>query len=361
MFEPGDFYEFRVVAYHREGEEGWRVCETTLTMDVVRAVLDGDGSPVVDVRLVESRPDHFRTAREPPPRFHMGSSRPGLWGWVWDEAARCWRAPEDLIPDPSEAPPPVDAVSVSFEPAEHGWQPVCLSAGGRSLRFDASHLYDPFPVLLDWLEAVAVGRRRAAITDLENQTLHLFAFPVGNPARVGLRLALVVDSISKAPEVQLDIDVERWRFVSAVYGALRRFAESDRYDADHFGSVSFRESLIRKGYSADASALADQDAVTLNRFFWDLYPHTVFSFGPFSEPFRDVPHYPGLSPPTLDADGWLRTPLPRFRVPHGFEGWDADRRQAYMAEMLDDVATCFECADMRTLRSPVIEAYLGWR
>ena len=57
--------------------------------------------------------------------------------------------------------PPVP-ISVDFIRCEVGWIDFRITAGNQSVVVKASEVFDPFPDLLAWLEAMAVGVQECA-------------------------------------------------------------------------------------------------------------------------------------------------------------------------------------------------------
>jgi hypothetical protein len=283
-----EYEPISTVAYRLDGEDGWRMAETGLDPHSVKAHLEANGPGVAEVRLIIEGIRRVTRPDEAPTLDGFGVSLAVGKGWLWDDVGECWRAPGEMITQPPGEPVPVDAICVSFEPAEYGWQPVCVAAGGRSALFEAGYLYDPFPVILDWLETLAVSREGRATANLENETLELLAFISPDPERMRILLSVVPGFDGTTRTVLLDIDVERWRFVSAVYGALRRYADSDRYDVEHFGSQSLHDALVHEGCPVDPVELATWPAPFLNELMWELELPDPGSLGNGWDPLLDL-------------------------------------------------------------------------
>jgi hypothetical protein len=270
------------------------------------------------------------------------------------------RASDEAMWRPPGEPVAVDAVQVVFDAARAGWQPVSIVAGGWTANFHASALYDPFPDILKWLEAIARGDQGRMSVDLEGSDLELSVFTLSNSTRARIVLAFMSGEMDDIHDVVLDIDVDRRQFVAAFYEALRAYADSDKYVIDEWAALSMRDDLIRKGFLGDPmTQMASCDVGVLNDMLWKLYPSYIVSFPGAttkSEELRRFAEYVKSEEPPEDM---VKEPAPKFVVPGEFDAWDAERRQAYINELLNEIVTPYEGRNLRILRSPAIEAFLG--
>lgn len=227
----------RYFAVREEGLEGWRMM-----------LLEG-GEPELRHALAEAAiaPAEIREVmtvlmRDPPPGLQELVG-PDIWSgagheWVFDAAIARWRAPdEELTPLPGD-PEPVDSLVFDLEIPDVGWLPVAIEAGAQRASFTASTVFDPFPSLTRWLEAVAEGRGPRLLIDTEGVivSFHIFQ-PQGDTVR------FVITNDAEADDtIDLDVRIDRATLVRAIYRPFVAFWESDalaqawrshwRYDDD---------------------------------------------------------------------------------------------------------------------------------
>jgi len=273
-----EYVPLKIIAYRLEGEDGWRVGETQRDLDAFRNDLVANGNKVTEVCSILRGAQRAGLKEDDGRLNDIGYHMVISYGWTWDDVACCWRAPEEMVVQIPGEPVAVEDVEVTFGAADVGWQPVSIAAGGKAASFDASHVYDPFPDIIGWLEAIARGDQGRVSADLEGIELELFAFALPDPTRVRLVVAFFPGRGEEMRDVELDIDVDRRRFVTAFYTPFRAYADSDQYVVDEYGSLCRRDDLIRKGCPGDPAQLVHYDANFLNEMLWKLYPRYLVSF-----------------------------------------------------------------------------------
>ncbi|MBA4793648.1 MAG: hypothetical protein H2041_08285 [Phenylobacterium sp.] len=152
---------------------------------------------------------------------------PDIWSgaghdWVFDASIGRWRAPDEpLAPLPGK-PKSVDGLSFDLEVPHIGWLPVTIAAGAQTVSFSASTVFDPFPSLTSWLDAVAAGRAPRLLIDTEGVVV---SFHIFEPQ--GATVRFVVTNDAEADDtIDLDIRIERTTLVRAIYTRLVAFWES---------------------------------------------------------------------------------------------------------------------------------------
>lgn len=360
MDERG-YVPLEILAYQIEGEDGWLLGETQRTLEEFRASLVAEGIPVSEIRSI-TRGTQRASLKEDDGRlsdvgYHVVIGR----GWTWDEAASCWRAPEEMVRLLPGNPVRADGVEVTFSPAKSGWQPVKLSAGGQLAEVDASELYDPFPDILNWLENIVQGGEGRVSADLEGSQLELFAFSLPDPARVRIVIAFMPGREDRTRDVELDVDVDRRLFASAFYSAFRSYADSDAYVVDEWGELTMREDFARKGLDVVPEEMAACSSDFLNETLWKLYPSYIVSFPDASTKGEEIGRFVEYTRSGGEPDGMVRTPDPQYVVPSEFDDWDGARRVEFVNGLLAEVVTPYHGNDLRKLKCEVLDALVGPR
>lgn len=259
----------------------------------------------------------------------------------------------------------VDTVAVSFAPCDAGWQPVAISAGRRETRFEASHFLDPFPEILDWLEVIAAGGDGAVLVDCETSEAHIEARSDDNPAMVFIAVAHRAAAWGSEAELPFDppelaILIARRVFVAAFYGALRAYALCDDYRPGEWAAVMVGADLRSKGIDVGAAELAAWDAARLQAFLAKLYSVDYVTFPGTSSKRAAIRRFVKLSMGETVSGRIVRTPRPMFDLPDDWDGLPLTDRAVWTRALLEEARiNSWAAADLRTLRSGTLDAFLG--
>lgn len=350
-----EYVAFETIAYRLARSTGWSVMDFVGGMEAFLAEMNAKNASVIEARSVTHgmcRADLVSAGA----RLSIDTDQ---WlvarGWTWDELIGAWRSPEEAIAEFPGSPVTVDAIEVRFAATEVGWQPVTMAAGGRSIGFWASELYDPFPTIIQWLETIVEGGEGRVVADLEGTYLELFALPVEDAQLVRIVGAIVPGLEGRWRDVDLDITIARDAFAGSFYSAFRSHVESDRYVADNWAALPMRDDLLRRGIDLSAAEMALLDRPTLSALLARLYPEYLVSFpsaGSEREEFRLFVEAvkTGVTPPDIE-----RTEVAKFIVPAEYETWDAARRVEFASEVLEESVTSWHGWDLRSLRSSRLE------
>ncbi len=131
-----EYAPMEIVAYRAEREDGWRVGETQTSAEIFRAGLEAQGIPIAEVRSVVRGSRRIGLKDDDAFLGSVGYYAIITRGWTWDDSAACWRAPEEMILTLPGPPAIVEDVKVEFGPADSGWQPVRIIAGGITAAFE---------------------------------------------------------------------------------------------------------------------------------------------------------------------------------------------------------------------------------
>lgn len=348
-----------VFGYRLHGLEGWRVSATKAGVAAAIDARRAAGAPVASVRLItSSRGVHpSKSASELIDHDRLIGA-----GWKWDGAIDAWRAPGETVAEPPRDPVQVDAVRVAFDPAHYGWQPVRIEAGGATLRFSASNIFDPFPQILRWLCRLLDDESARVAVNLEGGFLEFHAWPSPDGRWVRLVAAYAGGSRETFGDVALDIRCRPEGFARAFYCAFRAYALSGRYDPTHWAPRTLRDEIEQLAAPVSLHRLARQSAESLNTLFWAAYPSYEVSFPAAASEGEELVRFAesvmnGDAPDDAPEDAQY-TPSPEFEVPEDFADRPLGERLLILQEMLDEPVNGWFGEDLRALEDPVLERLL---
>lgn len=234
-----------------------------------------------------------------------------------------------------------EPLTVRFEGCEAGWIDFRLTAGQQTLSLRASHLFDPLPDLLAWLEAISLGLQRGGWTlDEEFQRVQFDIHEVAPQPIFGRRSDPVLLTVRPDGNVApLSCTLTRRDLVRAFDGALRDFVTSDRYRPAEWERLSLGDQVREKtgqdpAIWVEALLAAPLSRRELQKQFWRIHGGTI------AGAWHD-PEFMGTAAEYADMSGSAE-PLPADTWPRywGLSEWDAlpdiPARRAYLAECLAD-------------------------
>jgi hypothetical protein len=119
-------------------------------------------------------------------------------------------------------------ICVSFDECADGWIYFTVSRSSQSVKLRASYVFDPFPELVAWLEAITSEVQYCAFEMHEEGTDKKFTF-----SRIGYdHYNITFSDCGASPEVYLSGDVDPAQLVEEFYSNLRVFGQSQAYKKD---------------------------------------------------------------------------------------------------------------------------------
>ncbi len=331
-------FELTVFAARLAGGDGWIVDQAVLPpAEIERRLADEAG--VTDIVMLGGGRGQGRD-KQGFARPHRPASYTAIGqGWAFDQAAGCWRAPDEALPPFPWPATPSEALVLALGRPTWGWMPVVLAAGDRTAAFKADCGACPFPELVEWLETVAEGAEAPGgsgrFASLHGATMVEFlAFPAATAERVRIAVALYDDSPAHERMIGLDIDIERRALVLDVYGGLRAYADGPDFRPFAWSYVRLQDELARRFPDIGPASLAGLDAAGLGQWVHQLNE-------------RDG----------APAEGEGAGDLPD--VPAAWDGWDEARRRAWLAQLMEANVSRWIGTDLRRLRSITLERFLG--
>jgi hypothetical protein len=219
---------------------------------------------------------------------------------------------------------------------------------GVNTRFTVymSSLFCAFGDFIAFLEAIAVGVERCSFRwDAEG--------PEGGMS--WLRSAHGMGTLgilwhSRGEDLDHGILVDRRQAVQALYGAFRSFVESTEYDPFRYEALSLRHAIdltLQDGTAEDAvSMLVDLHAVEVE----DLLQRLLSRLNSRDDKWR-LQDWPGA-----EAEG---TSGQLYLVSGEWDGWTVAQRLTHLDEILGVGVGSWSGANLRDLRSAIIEAMLA--
>ncbi|MBP7231858.1 MAG: hypothetical protein KBA28_07990 [Syntrophaceae bacterium] len=128
----------------------------------------------------------------------------------------------------------INPVIVRFTGCEYGWIYFTVITDEHEVDIRASEVYDPFPDLIAWLEAIAVGVQECAFDMEEEGPEKRFEFRKISYDKFRL---YITDNYEKT---LLETFVDRKQLVSAFYNGIKTYASSPDYqEKNRNGRTSF--------------------------------------------------------------------------------------------------------------------------
>ena len=255
-------------------------------------------------------------------------------------------------------------LTVRFDRCEAGWINFRVTSGPDTLELQASHIYDPLPALLAWLEAITFELPRCGWTLDEEGALVAFDVAEAEPAESLVRkptsMRLTVTPDYAAPP--LTCTLGRRSLVRTFYQAVREFVNSDRYRPGEWERQSLGDRVAEKtGLDPDhwidellTTALSRRE---LQKRFWQIHGGTLTGDWAHPDMIGTLDEY------TEMTGG--EQPLPHGARPHywSLEEWDSlpdrEARRAYLLACLKDDDDSSWCGlPWPRMRSPRIENWL---
>ena len=204
------------------GRDGWEIWDSLLDEDALKAKIAAEGLDVAAVRLI----CRGLTAQK---RVHAGASSCLIvhhHGWAYDPLVGRWGAPDLPVALPENRPVEAKRLGVVISKPRHGWMGLDLwvrPISQQNAAIAMSAVYDPLPVLVRWLEAIADGGTGRVEIDEEGRSHELMAFAVEGRSD---DIRLVVRRNRAETALVIDAILPRRRLVEPFWRALRGFEES---------------------------------------------------------------------------------------------------------------------------------------
>jgi len=247
-------------------------------------------------------------------------------------------------------------VAVHFLSCEVGWIKFCVKAGTQSVNIHASDVFDPFPDLLAWLEAVAVNVQECAfIIDEEGYELEF------RIKRIEEDDVFTISGWGEpgAKRDYLSASVDRLQLVRAFYDGIRQFSISPTYVPSEWDYVPIAGRLLEilgDGWNHDQLivALTRLNASELNLLFSSVESN---AFSTTDEYKQNVARWL-VHPDAEEIDEAWACSTRGWIIDSDYDSWGTSRRQAYLREYVTYNLSSWSGVSLRELHSEIVETRL---
>jgi hypothetical protein len=234
--------------------------------------------------------------------------------------------------------------AIVFEHCVSGWIDCRLthSSGGveQAHVLRCSHVYDPLPDFIAWLEAITREADEASWTvNQEGSFARLRAVRFGGDA-----VNLFCEDKTNDPNVtlwspRLNVLVFTIELVRAAYWALGTFVSSPAFSLPHWSTMNWYEHWMHR-YPEDGRISLDTLATNLAAWSRDQILAALFH-----------------ALPAFDTHGQPELPT----IAPAWDSFPSAARESALRSLLAELTNSFGGSDPRTLPSPVIESWLAAR
>ena len=117
-----------------------------------------------------------------------------------------------------------------FRSPAHGWLDLILKTGKDRVFITTSAVYDPYPNMLAWLEAIAEGHALTMVINDESDDYH---FQLTTQTQNPEWLHLTITAPFQRPLNLLEIKIRRFDLVQQFYSALHQYVGTQAF-VDHW-------------------------------------------------------------------------------------------------------------------------------
>lgn len=251
---------------------------------------------------------------------------------------------------------------VKFGDCEYGWITMNLTVDTYTLTVGLSHIYDPLPDMLAWLEAIIIGVEECGFNvDEESSIVKFFARKEFN--------SIIKPHLFTALSVTPDYDVKPLRLtlptrelVKTFYQAFRDFVTSDSYLREHWEHITLKQVLNEQiGMTAEAwiDSVILLDSRQVQKALWRLDPDITANEEGHSEDVGNEADLFELTGQTKAEAGGLPCYWP---LPHELWGLHAKKDEPAQREFLcerlsDPITSSWDGYPWQKMRSSMIEQW----
>lgn len=252
-------------------------------------------------------------------------------------------------------------ISVSFEKCESGWIIFTISSEAQSVRLRASEVYDPFPGLVSWLEAIVVGVEQCAFDIDEEGPERRFQF-----ARVSWdRHVLTICSLYSPSEVFLSTDVDPRQLVEEFYHKLKIYSRSDKYVKKEWESETLGErfarlmSVEKSSDSIMATLLTYNRGELMNILFKAAPSYTIDCPGATTDNERFAHSLDSMLHPDdpEKQKGIVHTPN-EWNIPVEYDHMTLKQKEIIVQECLEERVSSYGGTKLQDIRSKIVEDWI---
>lgn len=257
---------------------------------------------------------------------------------------------------------PIQDLSVKFGDCDVGWISMLLTSGGRSLRFRLSHIYDPLPDMLAWLEAITIGVEECGFRVDEEGAFVNFSAHKQLRADDQSRVYTVLNVVPQYDVQPLQAIMPTTDMVAAFYRAFRTFADSPEYVREQWEYLTLEQAMYEQsGMTASAwiDSVISLESRQLQMALWRLDPQIVVNPESWLDDIGTEAELMELTGKTISEAGGLPCywPLPQ-ELWGQYANKDEQAQRKFLEEYLPEPIGSWSGTPWRRMRSSLIENWL---
>lgn len=252
---------------------------------------------------------------------------------------------------------------IKFGDCEYGWITMWLTVDSYTLTVGLSHIYDPLPDMLAWLEAIIIGVEECGFNiDEEGSIVKFFARKEFNSI-LEPHLFTALNVMPNYDVQPLQVTLPTRELVKIFYHAFRDFATSDSYVREHWEHITLKQVLHEQtGMTVEAwiDSVVLLDSRQVQKALWRLDRDITANEEDHSEDVGNEADLLELTGQTKAEVGGLPLYWP---LPHNLWGLHAKKdepaQRAFLCECLSDTVTSsWDGCPWQKMRSLMIEEWL---
>lgn len=245
---------------------------------------------------------------------------------------------------------------VKFLDCDSGWIHLHVSHGGDTLKINLSHVFEPLPSLLAWLEAIAVGVDECSFEIDEEGTMVMFRASSRGGGNIRVRIE---PSYEFKP---FDFNLPARQFVGTIYQAFIDFSRSSEYKPQQWEMFTLADSVIeRSGLTCQqwVNSLLSVNKRELQKTIWRMDRQVYVDMD--NELDREGSRY-ATDEEVLELTG--KPPVPG-KLLHFWplDEWDGlhgdDARRQLLQDLLKERVGSWSGVPWRHMRSKLLDSWLA--
>ena len=252
--------------------------------------------------------------------------------------------------DMNEAP-----ISVEFLECDCGWIFFSVKAGTQSIKVSASQVFDPFPDLLSWLEALSVGVQECAFTMDEEGHELVFRYIEGYVDYRSSTFTISEPSCYENSRCYIRTYVDRLQLIKVFYDSVTHFANSTGYKPEQWECDNIRWRLLEllKNWNCEriVETLTSLTAKQLRHFLifvsankFNISEHNAQQVEGYLNDPKTLEHF---SIPAEETNSWC--------IEDKFGAMNNEQRRIFVSECLEENIVTWDGYPMKKWHSEIIE------
>lgn len=246
-------------------------------------------------------------------------------------------------------------LNIRFHDCDAGWIRMDVGHGDFTMTINLSHVYEPLPSMLAWLESVVIGVEDSSFEiDEEGSSVKFVSSYRGDGV---VRLKVVPSYEGEA----LDIEIPRRQLISAIYCSFVEFSESPEYKPSEWERRTLADALRERGEISPLQwmeAVVDFDRRGIQKAVWllDQTRYVDNDAARSTQIFATPAEIFELTGGSADNDSLL--------IFWPFEDWDNAASRTERFKILEDclsesASNSWDGCPWGSMRSSLIESWLA--